>query len=99
MAGANLTCFEWSSSFDAGLWRILVLRVSLGEGRTEYACSCSFGTISINRFCSIFPPHHQVVGEVWLVWRTGWHHCSYRWSWPVFPPMGLVLVASCLWLD
>jgi len=52
-----------------GFLMLLVFRVGLGEGRAEYACSCScscsFGTISINDgLCSIFPPHHQGVGDL-----------------------------------
>ena len=64
----------WSSLL--GFLMLLVLRVGLGEGRAEYACSCSCscscGTISINGLCSMFPPHHQGVGDVCCVWRTGW---------------------------
>ena len=96
----NRTCLGGRFWSLLGFLMLLVLRVNLGEGRVEYACSCScsFGTISINRLCSIFPPHHQGVGDVCCEWSTGWQQSPSRQSLLLLPPMGLSLVAASLWL-
>jgi hypothetical protein len=85
VVGANLTRFggdEQSSCFCSGLWRLLVRIVSLGEARVEYACSCSVGTVSIIRFCSVG------CGELGgtIVWLGDRVYCCPPWGYVGLPP-------------